>query len=179
MASSNLSEKILARAAGKRSVSAGNIVDARVDLAMSHESARLAIRAFREIGDRVWAPDKIVMLFDHRVPAESEETAQAHKEIRKFVKEQGIENFHDVGRGGICHQVLPEKGHIKPGYLVIGADSHTCTAGALCAFATGMGSTDIAAAMATGDIWMKVPHTIKFVYHGKLGKWAMGCNNMQ
>jgi len=140
-----LAEKILARAAGRERVSPDDIVVAQVDLAMSHENADLVRKSFAEIGvARVWDAGKIVIIFDHRVPAESEKTATTHKAVREFVRAQGIANFYDVGRGGICHQVLAERGHVLPGMVVVGTDSHTTTHGAFGAFATGIGATEMA-----------------------------------
>ncbi|MGB4612281.1 MAG: aconitase family protein, partial [Methanothermobacter thermautotrophicus] len=143
--SMTVSEKILARASGKDRVEAGEIVMADIDVAMTHDlTGPLSVESFRAIGeDRVWDPEKIVVIFDHQVPADSIEAAQNHMIMRDFVEEQGIRNFYDV-REGVCHQVLPEKGHVVPGEVVVGTDSHTCTHGALGAFATGIGSTDMA-----------------------------------
>ena len=135
-----LAEKILARASGNTRVVPDQVVVANVDLAFSHENADLVHTAFQQIGvAKVWDPAKIVIIFDHRVPAESERTATTHKVLREFVQQQGIRNFYDVGRGGICHQVLCENGHIRPGMVVVGTDSHTTTEGALGAFAAGIG----------------------------------------
>jgi 3-isopropylmalate/(R)-2-methylmalate dehydratase large subunit len=164
-----MAEKILARAAGIDETAAGEIVMANVDVAMTHDlTGPLSIDSFRKIGvQRVWDPEKIVVIFDHQVPADSLEAAQNHIIIRKFVQEQGIKNFYDV-QEGVCHQVLPEKGHVVPGEVVVGTDSHTCTHGALGAFATGIGSTDMAMVFSTGKLWFKVPETIKFEIEGKL-----------
>jgi len=163
-----IAEKILAKKAGRKDVQPGEIVTCRVDLAMSHENARLVMRHFDKIGvDKVWDPDRIVIIFDHRVPAESEITAIGQKEIREFVKSQGIKHFYDINVG-ICHQVLAEKGFSRPGILLVGTDSHTTTAGAFGAFATGVGATDMAAVWATGELWLRVPETIKIVIHGEL-----------
>jgi len=163
-----IAEKILAKKAGRKDVQPGEIVTCRVDLAMSHENARLVMRHFDKIGvDRVWDPDRIVIIFDHRVPAESEITAIGQKEIREFVKSQGIKHFYDINVG-ICHQVLAEKGFSRPGILLVGTDSHTTTAGAFGAFATGVGATDMAAVWATGELWLRVPETIKIVINGEL-----------
>jgi len=163
-----IAEKILAKKAGRKDVQPGEIVTCRVDLAMSHENARLVMRHFDKIGvDRVWDPDRIVIIFDHRVPAESEITAIGQKEIREFVKSQGIKHFYDINVG-ICHQVLAEKGFSRPGILLVGTDSHTTTAGAFGAFATGVGATDMAAVWATGELWLRVPETIKIVVNGEL-----------
>jgi 3-isopropylmalate/(R)-2-methylmalate dehydratase large subunit len=164
-----MAEKILAKAAGIEEIDAGKIVMANVDLAMTHDlTGPLSVAAFKKIGENeVWDPEKIVVIFDHQVPADSLEAAQNHLIMRKFVKEQGIKNFYDVGEG-VCHQVLPEKGHVVPGEVVVGTDSHTCTHGALGVFATGIGSTDMAMVFATGKLWFKVPETLKFEINGKL-----------
>jgi 3-isopropylmalate/(R)-2-methylmalate dehydratase large subunit len=164
----NISEKILAKASGKKNVSPGEIVEATVDMAMINEiTGPLAIEAFHKIGvGKVWDNNRIVMVLDHQVPADSVKSAELHKIMREFAKEQRIPNFYDVGFGGVCHQVMVEKGHVKPGELIVGADSHTCTYGALGAFATGIGSTEIAAVFATGKIWLKVPETIKINVEG-------------
>ncbi len=167
-----LAEKILARASGRSQVSPDEIVVANVDLAMSHENADLVRKSFREIGvARVWDPEKIVIILDHRVPAESEKTATTHKAIREFVAEQGIRNFYDVGRGGICHQVLAERGHVKPGMVVVGTDSHTTTHGAFGAFAAGIGATEMAGVWVEGRLWFKVPSTIRINVRGELRPW--------
>ena len=170
-----LIEKILAAHSDRKKVSPGEFINARVDLILANDiTAPIAIKEFRRIGiTRVFDPKKVVMVADHFVPNKDITSAEQAKFMRDFCRELGILHF-DVGQMGIEHVLLPEKGLVLPGDVVIGADSHTCTYGALGAFATGMGSTDIAAAMATGDIWMKVPPTIKFVYHGSLGKWVGG-----
>jgi 3-isopropylmalate/(R)-2-methylmalate dehydratase large subunit len=171
----NLAEKILAAHAGKNEVAPGEFISAAVDMVLSNDiTAPIAIKEFSRLGiSRVFDPSKIVMVADHFVPNKDIPSAEQAKMMREFCLEQGI-RFYDVGEMGIEHVLLPEQGLVLPGDVVIGADSHTCTYGALGAFATGMGSTDIAVAMATGDIWMKVPPTIKFVYHGTLGKWVGG-----
>ncbi|MFA4836042.1 MAG: 3-isopropylmalate dehydratase large subunit [Dehalococcoidia bacterium] len=170
-----IAEKILAVHANKKKVFSGELINVRVDLVLSNDiTAPIAIREFKRIGvERVFDPRKVVMVPDHFVPNKDIPSAEQAKLMREFALEQGIIYF-EVGEMGIEHVILPEKGLVVPGDVVIGADSHTCTYGALGAFATGMGSTDIAAAMATGEIWMKVPPTIKFVYHGKLQKWVGG-----
>ncbi|MGC8850390.1 MAG: 3-isopropylmalate dehydratase large subunit [Candidatus Bathyarchaeia archaeon] len=170
----NIFEKILARASGLREVAAGDIVEAKIDLAMVHDlTAPLTIKAFQEIGlGEVWNPDKIIVVFDHLVPANTVKTAELHKEIRAFVKKHGIKNFYDVGRGGVCHQVMLESGLVKPGGLIVGADSHTCTYGALGAFGTGIGSTEMAAVLATGRLWFKVPEALKVELTGHLKKYV-------
>ena len=168
-----LAEKILARASGRETVSPDEVVVASVDLAMSHENADLVRKSFQEIGvARVWDPERIVIILDHRVPAESEKTAATHKAIREFVHQQGIRNFYDVGRGGICHQVLAERGHVLPGMVVVGTDSHTTTHGAFGAFATGIGATEMAGVWIEGQLWFKVPATIRIEVDGELGPWV-------
>ena len=167
-----LAEKILARAAGRDRVSPDQIVVARVDLAMSHENADLVRKSFLEIGvARVWDPSKIVIIFDHRVPAESEKTATTHKAVREFIQAQAIDSFYDVGRGGICHQVLPENGHVRPGMVVVGTDSHTTTHGAFGAFAAGIGATEMAGVWTEGTLWFKVPSTLRIEVEGELRPW--------
>src|SRR5512137_378281 len=169
-----LAEKILAAHAGKKQVSAGEFINCKVDVVLSNDiTAPIAIREFRKLGVRVFDPKRVVMVPDHFVPNKDINSAEQAKLLRDFARDQGIVYF-EVGQMGIEHVILPEKGLVLPGDVVIGADSHTCTYGAVGAFATGMGSTDIASAMATGDIWMKVPPTIKFIYHGKLSKWVSG-----
>ena len=170
-----LVDKILAAHSGKKVISPGELINVGVDLILANDiTAPLAIKEFRRIGiNRVFDPHKVVMVPDHFVPNKDIPSAEQAKMMREFALEQGLVYF-EVGEMGIEHVILPEKGLVLPGDVVIGADSHTCTYGALGAFATGMGSTDIASAMATGEIWMKVPPTIKFVYHGKLGKWVSG-----
>ncbi|TET67800.1 MAG: 3-isopropylmalate dehydratase large subunit, partial [Dehalococcoidia bacterium] len=170
-----LAEKILAAHAGKKKVSPGEFINAQADLVLSNDiTAPIAIKEFQRIGvSKVFDPKKVVMVLDHFMPSRDIASAEIAKLMREFCAEQGAP-LYEVGKSGIEHVLLPEQGLVLPGEVVIGADSHTCTYGALGAFATGMGSTDIAAAMATGDIWMKVPPTIKFVYHGSLGKWVGG-----
>jgi len=170
-----LTEKILAAHADKKKVSPGDFINVRVDLVMANDiTAPIAIREFRRLGvKRVFDPQKVVMVPDHFVPNKDVASAEQAKLMREFAREQGVIYF-EVGQMGIEHVLLPEQGLVLPGDVAIGADSHTCTYGALGAFATGMGSTDIAAAMATGDIWMKVPPTIKLIYHGSPGKWVSG-----
>ncbi len=170
-----LVEKILAAHTDINEVSPGDFINVRVDVILANDiTAPIAIKEFRRIGvKKVFDPKKVVMVADHFVPNKDIFSAEQAKLMREFCYEQGIPYF-DVGQMGIEHVLLPEQGIVLPGDVVIGADSHTCTYGAIGAFATGMGSTDIAAAMATGDIWMKVPPTIKFLYHGHLGKWVGG-----
>lgn len=167
--SMTMAEKIMAKASENREAKAGEIVMANIDVAMTHDlTGPLSVESFRKIGlKNVWDPDKIVVLFDHQVPADSLDAAANHIMLREFVEDQGINNFYDV-REGVCHQVLPEKGHIVPGEVVVGTDSHTCTHGALGAFSTGIGSTDMAMVFATGKLWFKIPETIKFDIQGSL-----------
>jgi 3-isopropylmalate/(R)-2-methylmalate dehydratase large subunit len=163
-----ISEKIFTKSVG-RTVKTGDFVEARIDVAMIHDiTGPLAVKTLCEITDRVWDPTKIIMLFDHQVPADSIDAAVSHLKLRKFAKSQGILNY-DV-QEGVCHQVMVEKGHVRPGELIIGADSHTCTYGALGAFATGVGSTDMGVALASGRLWFKVPETLAFTIQGRLGR---------
>ena len=166
---STIAEKIFARASGKGKVEAGDIVMADIDIAMVHDlTGPLSVESFNKIGtEKVWDPSKIVIPFDHQIPADSLDSANNHIFMRNFVEEQKIENFYDI-KEGVCHQVLPEKGHVIPGTVIVGADSHTCTYGALGAFATGIGSTDMAMVFATGQLWFKVPETIRFNINGEL-----------
>jgi len=163
-------EKILARKAGLDTVEPGQIVTVQPDKLLTHDNTAAIAKIFREIGmERVARPEISVIVLDHVVPAAMEGHARNHQEIRSFVKEQGIANFYDVGEG-ICHQVLPEKGHALPGYLIVGSDSHTPTHGAFGAFAAGIGRTEAAAVMATGEIWLMVPRTFRINIKGRLPK---------
>ena len=150
---------------------AGEIIMANIDVAMTHDlTGPLSVESFEKIGvDKVWDPEKIVVIIRSSGSSRLNRRSQNHMIMREFVEEQGINNFYDV-REGVCHQVLPEKGHVVPGEVVVGTDSHTCTHGALGAFATGIGSTDMAMVFATGKLWFKVPETIKFEIEGKLRK---------
>jgi len=170
-----LAEKILAAHSGRERVSPGDFLSVRCDLVLSNDvTAPIAIREFERLGvPRVFDPTRIVMVPDHFCPNKDIQSATQAKMMREFARQHSLIYF-EVGEMGIEHVILPEKGLALPGEVIVGADSHTCTYGALGAFATGMGSTDIAVAMATGEIWMKAPPTIKFVYHGKPGKWAGG-----
>jgi 3-isopropylmalate/(R)-2-methylmalate dehydratase large subunit len=164
-----MAEKILSRAAGRTRLTPGEIVEVDVDLVMTNDiTAPLSISEFRKTGlERVFDPEKVVLVPDHFVPAKDIKAAEQAKIMREFAHEQGAIYF-EIGRAGIEHVVLPENGLTLPGQVIIGADSHTCTYGAFNAFSTGMGSTDIAAAMTLGTTWVRVPPTIKFVYHGEL-----------
>ena len=170
-------QKLIARACGTAGVQTGEVVELPVHLAMSHENAALVINQFNEIfrgtgmEPQVWDPDRIAIIFDHRVPAESSKTATNQKKIRDFVGVQEISRFHDIrgDMGGICHQILPENGYVRPGQVVVGTDSHTTTHGALGAFAFGIGATEMAAVWALGSILnVEVPGTIKVVVDGEL-----------
>jgi methanogen homoaconitase large subunit len=168
----NITEKILARAAGKEMVNPGEIIEVDVDLAMSHDgTSPPTINTFNKISDRVWDPDKIVIICDHTLPPNTIGSAEFHKVTKRFAREQGIKKYFSHGEG-ICHQVLPEYGFIKPGTVVVGADSHTCTHGAFGAFATGMGATDMAFVFATGKTWFRVPEAYKITVEGKLGDFV-------
>ena len=171
-----LAEKILAAHAGLERVSPGQLIRVPVDLVLANDiTAPIAIREFERIGvEEVFDRSKVVMVADHFVPNKDIKSAEQCKVMRDFARAQQLTHYYDVGTMGIEHVLLPEQGLVLPGDLVIGADSHTCTYGALGAFATGMGSTDIAVAMASGQTWLKVPQTIKFVYHGQLQPWVGG-----
>lgn len=169
-------EKILARATGQPSVQVGDVVEPKIDLAMSHENGALVINQFNEVfadtglEAKVWDPSKIAIIFDHRVPAESSKTATNQKKIRDFIAKQGITKFHDIrgDRGGICHQILPEYGYVRPGFVVVGTDSHTTSHGALGCFSFGIGATEMATVWTLGKILnVDVPPTIKVVVNGK------------
>jgi len=161
-------EKVLARKAGLEHVEPGQIVTLQPDKLLTHDNTAAIVKIFREIGvQRVARPDTNVIVLDHVVPAATEGHATNHQQTRRFVAEQGITNFYDVGEG-ICHQVLPEKGHALPGYVIVGSDSHTPTAGAFGAFAAGIGRTEAAAVMATGEIWLMVPHSFRVLVKGVL-----------
>jgi len=163
-------QKILAQKAGLETVEPGQIVTVRPDKLLTHDNTAAIAKIFREIGvKRVARPEISVIVIDHVVPAATEGHAKNHQQIRQFVKEQGITSFYDVGEG-ICHQVLPEKGHALPGHLIVGSDSHTTTHGAFGAFAAGIGRTEAAAVMATGEIWLMVPQSFRIKVEGELPK---------
>ena len=167
-----IAEKILARASGKKKVAPNEIVMARVDKAMSHENADVVLRSFKEIGiDKVWDNERIIILFDHRIPADSQRTAATHKRLRKFVEEKQIKNFYDL-KEGICHQILAELGHDIPGEILVGTDSHTTTHGAFGTFATGIGATEMAGVWATGELWLRVPESIKITVTGTFKRFV-------
>ncbi len=176
-----LAEKILARASGRESVRPGDVVEPQVGLAMSHENAALVINQFKEVfkdtglAARVWDPSRIAIIFDHRVPAESSKTANNQKKIREFIADQGITKFHEIrgDEGGICHQILPESGYVRPGTVLVGTDSHTTTHGALGALSWGIGATEMAAVWALGRVLnVEVPATIRAEINGQLPAWV-------
>ena len=165
-----ITEKILARAAGLASVKPGQLINAKLDRIMCHDvTTPPAISMLKAKGiDKVFDTDKIIVTPDHFQPAKDIQSAQLLKRLDTWAKEKCIKNYYKVGKAGVCHAILPEQGHIKPGHVTIGGDSHTCTYGAFAAFSTGVGSTDLAAGIATGELWFRVPESIKFVLNGKL-----------
>lgn len=171
-----ITEKIFAAHAGKDRVKAGELVYASVDLVMGTDvTVPLAVEVFNRIGaENVFDPTKIALVNDHFVPAKDIQAAGLSKTMREFARKYGIKSYFEVGRSGICHCIVPDKGLVVPGDLVVGADSHTCTYGALGAFATGVGSTDMAASWALGENWFKVPPTIRIIYKGKLQPFVSG-----
>jgi 3-isopropylmalate/(R)-2-methylmalate dehydratase large subunit len=173
---STITEKILARAAGRDAVHAGEIIEAKVDLALANDiTAPLAIAEFEKAGfDTVFDPARIALVPDHFTPNKDIKAAGQSRKVREFARRHGIVNYFEIGRVGIEHVLLPDMGLVAPGDVVIGADSHTCTYGGMGAFSTGMGSTDFAAAMAWGHVWLRVPESIKFVYSGRPQPWVTG-----
>jgi len=171
-----ISEKILMAHAGKKDISPGEFIEANVDVALGNDiTAPIAIAEFKKAGfTKVFNKNKIVLVPDHFAPAKDLKSANQCKILANFAKEQGIKNYFEIGCMGIEHALLPELGLVLPGDLVIGADSHTCTYGALGCYSTGVGSTDLARAFVDGKIWLKVPASVKFIYTGKLNKWAGG-----
>jgi 3-isopropylmalate/(R)-2-methylmalate dehydratase large subunit len=173
---STITEKILARAAGREEVRAGDIIEARIDLALANDiTAPLAIAEFEKAGfTKVWDPARIALVPDHFTPNKDIKAAGQAKMMREFARKHEIVNYFEIGRVGIEHVLLPDTGMVAPGDVVIGADSHTCTYGAVAAFSSGVGSTDFAAAMAWGHVWLRVPESIKFVYSGRPRQWVTG-----
>jgi 3-isopropylmalate/(R)-2-methylmalate dehydratase large subunit len=171
-----LAAKILAAHAGLEEVDAGQFVEVDTDVVLSNDiTAPIAIREFEKLGaTRVFDPERVVIVLDHFTPNKDIKAAEQSRTVREFARAQGLPHFFDVGCMGIEHVLLPELGLIAPGDVVVGADSHTCTYGALGAFATGMGSTDVAVAMATGRTWMRVPESVRIHYHGELQPWVGG-----
>jgi 3-isopropylmalate/(R)-2-methylmalate dehydratase large subunit len=171
-----ITEKILAAHAGVPEVHPGQLISARLDLALGNDvTAPLAIAELERLGVRkLWDPEKIVLIPDHFTPNKDIKSAEQCRVLRRFAKAFGLPHYYEVGRTGIEHAFLPEEGLVVPGDAVIGADSHTCTYGALGAFATGVGSTDLAAAMITGETWFKVPETVQIRFYGNLRRWVGG-----
>ncbi len=176
MADHTISEKIIAAHAGVDEVRPGQFVEARVDFCLGNDvTAPIAIREFRSLGDaHVFDPERIALIPDHFTPNKDIKSAEQCKLMREFARDEGIEHYYEVGRCGIEHAFLPEQGLVLPGELIIGADSHTCTYGAVGAFATGVGSTDLAAAMALGKVWLRVPETMRFIFKGELPRHVGG-----
>jgi len=174
--SMTITEKILAAHAGRKVVTPAELIDVRVDIALANDiTAPLAIQAFNEIGvKKVFHRDRVVLVPDHFTPAKDIPSAQQCKILREFAKIHHLTHYFETGKAGIEHVLLPEKGLVLPGDVVIGADSHTCTYGGLGAFSTGVGSTDLGAVMATGRLWLKVPESFKFIFHGKMNPWVSG-----
>ena len=171
-----ITEKILADHCGLKEVRPGQLINAQVDIVLGNDiTAPIAIEEFKKAGaKRVFDRDRVVLIPDHFTPNKDIPSAEQCKILRVFARAQGLTHYYELGEVGIEHALLPEKGIVLPGDLAIGADSHTCTYGALGSFATGVGSTDLAAAMITGELWFKVPETMKFIYHGKLRPWVGG-----
>ncbi|HNY78601.1 MAG: 3-isopropylmalate dehydratase large subunit [Sedimentisphaerales bacterium] len=165
-----ITEKIFARASGHRKVTPGQLVDANIDVVMCHDvTTPPAISMLVERGiDRVFDPEKIVVTPDHFQPPKDVKSAELHRRLDAWAKQHKIKYYYKLGRAGVCHALLPEQGHIRPGEVIVGGDSHTCTYGALAAFSTGIGSTDLAASIATGRLWFRVPASMKFVLNGSL-----------
>jgi 3-isopropylmalate/(R)-2-methylmalate dehydratase large subunit len=171
-----VSQKILAAHAGKEFIAPGELVNCKLDVVLGNDvTAPVAIAEFEKLGlDQVFDQEKIVLVPDHFTPNKDIKSAEQSKIMRDFARKQGIKHYFEIGCMGIEHCLLPEQGLVLPGDLIIGADSHTCTYGALGAFATGVGSTDMAAGMATGEAWFKVPESIKFIYYGEMPRWLSG-----
>ena len=171
-----MAQKILAAHSGRPTVSVGELIDVQADMVLANDiTAPIAIQEFARLGvDRVFDVERIALVPDHFAPNKDIKSAEQCKALREFARQYGIVNYFEVGRMGIEHALLPEQGLVLPGDVVVGADSHTCTYGALGAFATGMGSTDIAVAMATGRAWMRVPETMRLLYQGGLQPWVGG-----
>lgn len=176
MAGMTITQKILAAHAGRDYVEPGELINCNLDIVLGNDvTTPVAITEFDKLGiNKVFDQDRVVLVPDHFAPNKDIKSAEQCQEVRNFARQLGIKNYFEIGTMGIEHCLLPEQGLVLPGDLIIGADSHTCTYGALGAFATGVGSTDMAAGMATGEAWFKVPETIKFVYYGKLPQWVGG-----
>ena len=167
-----ITEKILAKAAGKKKVASGELVNANIDIVMCHDvTTPPAISMLQRLGiDKVFDPEKIIVTPDHFQPAKDIKSAELHKRLDEWATRHNIKHYYKLGRTGVCHALLPEQGHTRPGEVIVGGDSHTCTYGAFACFSTGIGSTDLAAAIATGQLWFRVPASIKFVLKGTLPK---------
>lgn len=175
MTGHTMAEKILLNHTDKKAIEAGEIIEASIDIAMAHEmmGSRVLPHLREAEVKKLWDPNRVVMILDHWAPAPTIDAAIIHQRVREFVKEFHVKHFYDVGNG-ICHQVLAEEGHIRPGELVVGTDSHTTTAGAFGALATGIGAADMAIVLATGKLWFRVPETVKITYSGTIPKLIMG-----
>jgi 3-isopropylmalate/(R)-2-methylmalate dehydratase large subunit len=171
-----ITEKILARHAGLEHVEPGQLINCRLDVVLGNDiTTPVAITEFEKLGvERVFDPERVVIVPDHFTPNKDIRSAEQAKMVREFARRQGLVNYFEVGRMGIEHCLLPQEGLVLPGDVIIGADSHTCTYGALGAFATGVGSTDMAAGMATGEAWFRVPESMKLVYYGTMPEWLSG-----
>ena len=171
-----ISEKILAAHSGNKKVKPGELVNVKLDITLGNDiTAPIAVKEFEKVGaKKIFDKEKVIFVLDHFTPNKDISSAAQCKMLREFAKKHDITNYYEGGLVGIEHCLLPEKGLVLPGDIVIGADSHTCTYGALGAFSTGIGSTDLAAAMITGETWFKVPEAIKFIFNGKLKKWVSG-----
>ncbi len=171
-----ITEKLLARAAGRDEVEPGEVINCKLDLVLANDiTAPIAIGEFAKMdAERVFDPEKVMLVCDHYTPNKDIKSAEQTKLVRDFAREQGIEHYYEAAGGGIEHIILPDKGLVIPGDVMVGADSHTCTYGALGAFSTGVGSTDAAAAMALGECWFRVPESIEVVFTGELGPWVSG-----
>ncbi|MHC5165454.1 MAG: 3-isopropylmalate dehydratase large subunit, partial [Planctomycetota bacterium] len=167
-----ITEKIFARGAGKESVKAGDIINAKIDGVMCHDvTTPSGVTKLKEVGlDTVFDTEKIYVTPDHFQPAKDIKSAELHKRLVAWVKEKNIKYFYPLGKAGVCHALLPEQGHVRPGEIIVGGDSHTCTYGAFGCFSSGIGSTDLAASIATGELWFKVPASMKFTLNGSLPK---------
>ena len=170
-----MTQKILAAHAGLDSVTAGQLIEAKLDVVMANDiTGPMALPIFRQMADKVFDKDKVVLVPDHFTPNKDIKSAINSRSIQDFAKEQGLKWYLVQGKCGVEHAILPEYGIVVAGECIIGADSHTCTYGALGAFSTGVGTTDIATGMATGELWFKVPSAIKFVLTGKPGPYVSG-----
>ncbi len=172
---STITEKILANAAGVERVTPGEIITAKVDAVIGHDNTTAAFRELEKMKvNKVFDRSKVYFTVDHFVPSPTIEAATQLRDLGVYIKKYGIEHWFEQGRGGVCHAIFPEAGLVRPGMVIVGSDSHTCTYGALSAFASGLGTTDVAAAMALGELWLKVPASLRFVFEGKLRPMVTG-----